>query len=144
MSGVGYRLVLQQKTLKPKTRRNKKMATAKIAEKATSNTKPKKASNKKATPAVAVELTAEGKKALADFRDAKKAEALAKEQKELAELALREALGDHKEGLVEGMVVVKVVNGKNTHFDRELMKEIYPEAYQATLRETLYDYLRTL
>ena len=120
------------------------MATAKIAEKATSNTKPKKASNKKATPAVAVELTAEGKKALADFRDAKKAEALAKEQKELAELALREALGDHKEGLVEGMVVVKVVNGKNTHFDRELMKDIFPEAYEATLRETLYDYLRTL
>ncbi len=120
------------------------MAKAKVAEKATSNTQPKKASTKKATPAVAVELSPEGKKALADFRDAKKAEALAKEQKELAELALREALGDHKEGLVEGMVVVKVVNGKNTHFDRELMKEIYPEAYQATLRETLYDYLRTL
>ena len=122
------------------------MATAKNAEKATSNTEPKKArSNKKATtPAVSVELSAEGKKALANFREAKKAEALAKEQKELAELALREALGDHKEGLVEGMVVVKVVNGKNTHFDRELMKEIYPEAYQATLRETLYDYLRTL
>jgi len=120
------------------------MAKAKVAEKATSTTQPKKASNKKATPAVAVELSPEGKKALADFRDAKKAEALAKEQKELAELALREALGDHKEGLVEGMVVVKVVNGKNTHFDRELMKEIYPEAYQATLRETLYDYLRTL
>lgn len=122
------------------------MATAKNAEKATSNTEPKKArSNKKATtPAVSVELSPEGKKALADFRNAKKAEALAKEQKELAEIALREALGDHKEGLVEGMVVVKVVNGKNTHFDRELMKEAFPEAYGATLRETLYDYLRTL
>jgi hypothetical protein len=119
-----------------------KMATAKTAEKATSNTVAKK-SNKKA-PAVSVELSPEGKKALADFRNAKKAEALAKEQKELAEIALREALGDHKEGLVEGMVVVKLVNGKNTHFDRELMKEIFPEAYQATLRETLYDYLRTL
>lgn len=118
------------------------MATAKTAEKATSTT-AKKATNKKA-PAVSVELSPEGKKALADFRNAKKAEALAKEQKEAAELALREALGDHKEGLVEGMVVVKVVNGKNTHFDRELMKEAFPEAYGATLRETLYDYLRTL
>lgn len=145
MSGVGYRFVLQQNA-ETKNQGDTKMATAKTAEKATSNTEPKKArSNKKATtPAVSVELSAEGKKALAAFREAKKAEALAKEQKEMAELALREALGDHKEGLVEGMVVVKLVNGKNTHFDRELMKEIYPEAFQATIRETLYDYLRTL
>lgn len=135
-------MVLQQNA-ETKNKEIPKMATAKTAEKATSNTAPKKATNKKA-PAVSVELSPEGKKALADFRNAKKAEALAKEQKEMAELALREALGDHKEGLVEGMVVVKVVNGKNTHFDRELMKEVFPEAYGATLRETLYDYLRTL
>ncbi len=118
------------------------MANAKVAEKA-SNTEPKKARTKKAV-SVAVELSPEGKQALTEFRNAKKAEALAKEQKELAELALREALGDFKEGTIEGMVVVKVVNGKNTHFDRELMKEIFPEAYETTLRETLYDYLRTL
>lgn len=119
------------------------MANAKSAEKATSNTQPKKASTKKA-PAVSVELSPEGKQALADFRNAKKAEALAKEQKEKAELALREALGDHKEGMVEGIVVVKLVGGKNTHFDRELMKEAYPEAFMATLRETIYTYLKTL
>jgi hypothetical protein len=54
MSGVGYRLVLQQNA-ETKNKEIPKMATAKNAEKATSNTEPKKArSNKKATPAVAV------------------------------------------------------------------------------------------
>lgn len=101
---------------------------------------PKKARTK----SVSVELTAEGKKALADFRNAKKAEAKAKEQKELAELALREALGDFSEGTIEGISVVKVVGGKNTHFDREMMKELFPEAFTSTLRETIYTYLKTL
>ena len=103
---------------------------------------PRKASTKK--PAVAIELTAEGKKALADFRNAKKAEAQAKADKEQAELALREALGDHLEGLVEGIAVVKVVSGKNTHFDRQMLEEIYPEAFMATIRSTAYTYIKTL
>lgn len=114
---------------------------AKTAEKATQA--PKKASTKKA-PAVSVELSPEGMALLTSFRNAKKAEAQAKEAKEQAELALRELLGNHTEATIQGAVVLKVVGGKNTHFDRELMKEIYPEAYQATLRETLYTYLKTL
>jgi hypothetical protein len=114
------------------------IATKKVAQ---TTTTPKKASR---TKSVSVELTAEGKKALADFRNAKKAEAKAKEQKEKAELALREALGDHKEGTIEGISVVKVVGGKNTHFDREMMKEMFPEAFISTLRETIYTYIKTL
>ena len=81
---------------------------------------------------------------LADFRKAKQAEAKAKKAKALAEAKLREALGNSLEGLVEGAVVVKVVAGRNTHFDREVLEEMFPEAYQATIRETLYDYLKTL
>jgi hypothetical protein len=106
----------------------------------------KSAQTKKATKAVSVslELSPEAQQILSQFRDAKKAEALAKEQKELAELALREVLGTHLEGTFNGAVVVKVVNGKNTHFDREMMKELFPEAYEATLKETLYNYLKTL
>jgi hypothetical protein len=46
--------------------------------------------------------------------------------------------------MVEGIVVVKVVAGRNTHFDREMMKEIFPEAFEATLRSTEYTYLKTL
>lgn len=103
-----------------------------------------KSNNKKATKSVSVELTEEGKKALADFRKAKQAEDKAKEQKALAEMALRSALGESLEGMVEGIVVVKVVAGRNTHFDREMMKEIFPEAFEATLRSTEYTYLKTL
>jgi hypothetical protein len=112
-------------------------ATKKVAQ---TTTTPKKARTK----SVSVELSAEGKKALADFRNAKKAEAKAKEQKELAELALRQALGDFVEGTIEGIAVVKMVGGKNTHFDREMMKELFPEAFTATLRETIYTYIKTL
>ena len=103
----------------------------------------KKASTKKAQ-AVSVELTPEGMALLTSFRNAKKAEAQAKEAKEQAELALRELLGNHTEATIQGAVVLKVVGGKNTHFDRKMMEEIYPEAFTATLRETLYTYLKTL
>lgn len=103
---------------------------------------PKVAKSKKV--AKAIELSPEGRKALANFRKAKEAEAKAKEAKQLAELELRQALGGAVEGLVEGAVVVKVVAGRNTHFDREMLNEMFPEAYQATLRSTEYDYLKTL
>jgi hypothetical protein len=101
-------------------------------------------SNKVSKARKSIELTPEGRQALADFRKAKEAEAKAKKAKALAEAQLREALGNALEGLVEGAVVVKVVAGRNTHFDREALEEMFPEAYQATIRETLYDYLKTL
>ncbi len=120
------------------------MANAKTAEKATSNTEPKKARTKKVAPAVSVELSPEGLALLTAFKDAKKAETQAKEAKEQAELALREILGELTEATVNGITVLKVVNGKNTHFDRKMMEEIYPEAFMATIRQTLYTYLKTL
>lgn len=107
-------------------------------------TTPKKSASKKTASPKSVELTPEGIALLQAFRNAKKAEAQAKLDKEQAELALREILGDKMEATMNGLVVLKKVNGKNTHFDRELMKEAYPEAYFATIRETLYDYLKTL
>ncbi len=116
-----------------KVEKAEKSAPAKKATKAT-----------KATKSVSLELSPEAQEVLNQFRNAKKAEAQAKEQKELAELALREILGENLEGTIGGVVVVKKVNGRNTHFDRELMKQAYPEAYFATIRETLYDYLKTL
>jgi len=99
---------------------------------------------RKAKPSKSIELTPEGRQALANFRKAKEAESKAKEAKFLAELELRQALGQATEGLIEGAVVVKVVSGRNTHFDREMLNEMFPEAFQATLRSTEYDYLKTL
>jgi len=91
-----------------------------------------------------VELSAKAVKALAAFNKAKAAEAKAKALKAKAEAVLREALGEAQAGIVEGVVAVRVVHGSNTHFDRELMKANFPEAFEATLRSTEYDYLKTL
>lgn len=92
----------------------------------------------------AVELSAKAKKALAAFNKAKQAEAKAKALKAQAEAILREALGEAKAGAIDGVIAVRVVNGSNTHFDREMMKSLYPEVYEATIRSTDYDYLKTL
>jgi hypothetical protein len=91
-----------------------------------------------------VELSTKAVKALATFNKAKEAEAKAKALKSKAEAILREALGEAKAGIVEGVVAVRVVASRNTSFDRELMLANYPEAYEATLKTTEYDYLRTL
>jgi hypothetical protein len=117
------------------------MPKAKKQEVAAKATKATKAT--KAQP-VSVELPLEAVGAFHAFTSAKKAEADAKEAKEQAELILREALGSATEATINGMVVIKVQNGKNTHFDRKLMEEAFPEAYKATLRETLFTWLKTL
>jgi hypothetical protein len=91
-----------------------------------------------------IELSAKAVKALATFNKAKEAEAKAKALKSKAEAILREALGEAKAGIVEGVVAVRVVSSRNTSFDRELMLANYPEAYEATLKTTEYDYLKTL
>lgn len=91
-----------------------------------------------------VELSAKAVKALTTFNKAKEAEAKAKALKSKAEVILREALGEAKAGIVEGVVAVRVVSSRNTSFDRELMLTNYPEAYEATLKTTEYDYLKTL
>lgn len=95
-------------------------------------------------PAVAVELSAQAIKALATFAKAKEAEAKAKARKAKAEATLRKALGKALKGTIDGVAVVSVVSSKTTFFDREEMKKSFPEAYDATLRTTEYDYLKTL
>lgn len=92
-----------------------------------------------------VELSTKAVKALAVFNKAKAAEAKAKALKAKAEAVLREALGEAKAGIVEGVVAVRVVNGSNTHFDRELLGELLTkDQYAKALKTTEYDYLRTL
>lgn len=92
----------------------------------------------------AVELSAKAVKALAAFNRAKAAEAKAKANKAKAEAILRAALGEATEATIQGVTALKVVQSRNTHFDRDLMLEQFPEAYDATLRVTEYTYLKTL
>lgn len=95
-------------------------------------------------PAVAVELSPAARKALATFTRAKQAEAKAKARKAKAEATLRKALGKSLKGTIDGVAVVSVVSSKTTYFDRDEMKASFPEAFEATLRTTEYDYLKTL
>lgn len=111
-----------------------------VAVVATSNTESNTATK---SPDV-VELPAKARKALLAFSKAKAAEAKAKEAKAKAEAILREALGEATKATIDGVAVVSVVSSKNTSFDREMMKSLYPEAYEATLRETAYTYLKTI
>lgn len=91
-----------------------------------------------------IELDDTAKVALANFNKAKQAEAKAKELKAIAEAQLREALGNAVEGSIDGLTVIKVVSGTNSHFDRKALLENYPEAFEATYKETPYTYLKTL
>lgn len=91
-----------------------------------------------------VELSLKAVKALAAFNRAKEAEAKAKARKAKAEAILRKALGKSVKGTIDGIAVVSVVSSKTTYFDRDEMKKSFPEAYDATLRTTEYDYLKTL
>jgi len=95
-------------------------------------------------PAVSVELSASARKALTAFAKAKEAEAKAKARKAKAEATLRKALGKSLKGTIDGVAVVSVVSSKTTFFDRDEMKKSFPEAFEATLRTTEYDYLKTL
>ena len=98
----------------------------------------------KSKTAKTIELSEVGAKALATFRKAKEAEAKAKALKAQAEAILNSELNGALEGMVGGIVAVKVVASRNSHFNRKKLLELYPEAYSATYEETEYTYLKTL
>ena len=91
----------------------------------------------------AVELTEAGIKALKAFNKAKATEAKAKATKAKAEAILRAELGEATTATIQGVAVASVVASKNTSFDRDLMREVYPEAFEATLKTTEYTYIKT-
>ncbi len=91
----------------------------------------------------AVELTEAGIKALKAFNKAKATEAKAKATKAKAEAILRAELGEATTATIQGVAVASVIASKNTSFDRDLMRELYPEAFEATLKTTEYTYIKT-
>lgn len=83
--------------------------------------------------------------ALAEFIQAKADEKQAKERKAQAEQILREALAKagKQVGFIGKTKAFSLISSKNTSFDREMLETMFPEAFQATLRTTEYDYIRT-
>lgn len=103
-------------------------------------------SNEFQLPENAVSITSKKvKDAIADFVQAKADEKSAKERKAQAEQVLREALAKAGKqiGYVGKTKAFSLVASKTTSFDREMLETMFPEAFQATLRTTEYDYIRT-
>jgi hypothetical protein len=97
-------------------------------------------------PENAVAITSKKvKDALAEFIQAKADEKQAKERKAQAEQLLREALAKAGKqiGFIGKTKAFSLVASKTTSFDREMLETMFPEAFQATLRTTEYDYIRT-
>jgi hypothetical protein len=85
-------------------------------------------------PENAVAITSKKvKDAIADFVQAKADEKTAKDRKAQAEQI----------GYVGKTKAFSLVASKTTSFDREMLETMFPEAFQATLRTTEYDYIRT-
>ena len=97
-------------------------------------------------PENAVAITSKKvKDAIADFVQAKADEKTAKDRKAQAEQILRQALANAGKqiGYVGKTKAFSLVASKTTSFDREMLETMFPEAFQATLRTTEYDYIRT-
>lgn len=95
------------------------------------------------TATTSVELSAKGVRALKAFVKAKEAEAKAKSAKSKAEAILRAELGEATKATFEGVAVASVIASVNTSFDRDLMRENFPEAFATCLKTTPYTYIKT-
>jgi hypothetical protein len=91
-----------------------------------------------------VEFTATAIAALEHFRIAREAEKVAKENKARAEKILREVLAGAPAGTIAGQIVLRVVESSNSHIDKDALRSAFPEAYEATLVTTPYNYLKAL
>lgn len=80
-------------------------------------------------------------KAFAAFNALKAAQKVLDEQKAAAEAALREILGDAEKVAVEGSDIFKLAHRTNSSIDRETLQNVFPEAYEATLKKTPYTFI---
>ena len=92
--------------------------------------------------AVEVGFSHEVRQALIKFQQAKEAEKQAKADKAEAEAILREALGDAKVANISGSKAYSLVSGSNRSADLTKLAEEFPEAYEAVIRTTTYDYIK--
>lgn len=80
-------------------------------------------------------------KAFAAFNALKAAQKVLDDQKAAAEQLLREMLGDAEALTVEGVEIFKLAHRVNTSIDKKKLMEAFPEAYDATLKQTPYNFI---
>lgn len=83
----------------------------------------------------------EVKKAFEAFTALKAAQKVLDEQKATAEANLRAILGDAEVVAVDGEEIFKLAHRVNTSIDKKKLLEVFPEAYEATLKQTPYDFI---
>ena len=92
-----------------------------------------------------IDLTAtDAEKALYQFIAAREAIKVHEEQQKKAEARLRELLGDAQVGMIRGVERFKLQNSHNTSIDRAKLQAGWPEAFEATLKKTPYDFIKAL
>jgi predicted phage-related endonuclease len=98
-----------------------------------------------ATKVETIDLTAtNAEKALNKFIAAKEAIKALEAQKEEADLARREFLGEAEVGIIRGVERFRLANSSNSKIDRKALEAGWPEAYEATLVKTPYNFIKTL
>jgi predicted phage-related endonuclease len=92
-----------------------------------------------------IDLTAtKAEKALAKFIASKEALKVIEAQKDEAEAELRELLGTAEVGMIRGVERFRLAHSSNSKIDRKALQAGWPDAYEATLVSTPYDYIKTL
>jgi predicted phage-related endonuclease len=92
-----------------------------------------------------IDLTATtAEKALSKFIAAKEAIKALEAQKEEAEAVLRDFLGTAEVGIIRGVERFRLTHSSNSKIDRKALQAGWPDAYEATLVSTPYDYIKTL
>jgi predicted aspartyl protease len=79
--------------------------------------------------------------ALDAFVAAKELRAYAEGQKDVYEQIIREMLDGADIGTLKGKEVVRLNKSHNSHFDAAILRDGFPEAYEAAKKRTDYDYL---
>jgi hypothetical protein len=94
-----------------------------------------------------VDLTskaAQAEKALAAFILAKDAIKAYEEKKAEAEAILRELLGNADVAVIGGVERFKLAHSTNSKIDRKVLQELFPEAFEVTLVNTTYTFIKTI
>jgi len=92
-----------------------------------------------------VDLTAtDAEKVLFQFIAAREAIKVHEAQKEAAEARLRELLGTAEVGMIRGVERFKLQHSSNSKIDRKALEAGWPEAFEATLVKTPYDFIKAL
>jgi predicted phage-related endonuclease len=85
----------------------------------------------------AVELTDSEKEILEKFLKARSEETEARKEKDRLSALLKESLGDAQVALVDGEVRAEILRYPRVTIDSKLLFDSFPEAYDATSRETI-------